>query len=73
MQRRSKAYNDPDFPRFLMDWHLKQPLPHSYPEFVAKLESLATRFLAHCKKPRRGTPLFLFALLHALRARDVQR
>jgi len=48
-------------------------LPHSYPECVSKLESLAVKFLTHCKKPRRGTPLFLFALLHALRARDIQR
>eukprot|EP01102_Stenamoeba_stenopodia_P022987 TRINITY_DN977_c0_g2_i12.p1 TRINITY_DN977_c0_g2~~TRINITY_DN977_c0_g2_i12.p1 ORF type:complete len:306 (-),score=37.39 TRINITY_DN977_c0_g2_i12:426-1343(-) len=63
-QQRSKAYNDPTFPKFLMDCHKRQPLPHTYPEFVQKLESLATKFLVRHKKPSKSTPLFLFALLH---------
>lgn len=73
VQQRSKAYNDVNFPKFLMDWHAIQPLPHTYPEFVSKLESLAVKYLAHYKKPSKNAPLFLFALLHALQARDMQR
>ena len=72
-QLRSKAYRDPNFPKYLADWHKKQPFPQDYALFVRKLESLAAKFLADCKRPKSTTPLFLFALLHALRSRDLQR
>ena len=72
-QLRSKAYRDPNFPKYLADWHKKQPFPQDYTPFVRKLESLAAKFLADCKRPKSTTPLFLFALLHALRSRDIQR
>eukprot|EP01102_Stenamoeba_stenopodia_P002004 TRINITY_DN117_c0_g1_i6.p2 TRINITY_DN117_c0_g1~~TRINITY_DN117_c0_g1_i6.p2 ORF type:complete len:265 (-),score=25.01 TRINITY_DN117_c0_g1_i6:1175-1969(-) len=73
VQLRSKAYNDVNFPKFLLDWHAKQPLPQTYPDFIKKLEHLAIKYLSHYKVPSKKAPLFLFALLHALRARDMQR